>query len=126
MSHLISYKWIRKTKVIPELGLNYNMWGFYLVVFLVGVRFSGGLLFYSSVPQFYFDIFSYNILFSPPSVPQFYFEDISYNILFSPLSVPQSYFDDISYYILLSSLFSPPSVPQSLSLIHISEPTRPY
>ena len=48
----------------------------------MGVRFSGGLLFYSSVPQFYFDFFSYNILFSPPSVPQSYFEDISYYILF--------------------------------------------
>ena len=76
-------------------------WGFYLVVFLVGVCFSGGLLFYSSVPQFYFDIFSYNILLSSLSVPQSYFEDISYYILlsslFSPPSVPQSYFEDISY-----------------------------
>ena len=45
---------------------------------MMGVGFSVGLWFYSSVPQFYFDIFSYNILFSPPSVPQSYFEDISY------------------------------------------------
>ena len=27
MSHLVSYKWIRKTQFIPELGLNYkNVW----------------------------------------------------------------------------------------------------
>jgi len=68
---------------------------------MMGVGFSVGLLFYSSVPQSYFDIFSYNILFSPPSVPQSYFDDISYYILltslFSPPSVPQSYFEDISY-----------------------------
>jgi len=52
MSHLVSYKWIRRTQYIPELGLNYNGGGFYLVVFLVGVRFSGGfivLFFCSSV-----------------------------------------------------------------------------
>ena len=30
MSHLVSYKWIRKTQVIPELGVDYNVWGFYL------------------------------------------------------------------------------------------------
>ena len=24
MSHLVSYKWIRKTQVIPELGLDYK------------------------------------------------------------------------------------------------------
>jgi len=68
-------------------------------------------LFYSSVPQSYFDIFSYNILFSPPSVPQSYFEDISWSILFfslfSPLSVPQSYFEVLSYEILFSSLLIP-------------------
>ena len=64
--------------IYHNLGDFTRKWGFYLVVFLVGVCFSGGLLFYSSVPQFYFDIFSYNILFSPPSVPQSYFEDISY------------------------------------------------
>jgi len=26
--HKVSYKWIRKTKVIPELGFNYNVWGY--------------------------------------------------------------------------------------------------
>jgi len=31
MSHKVSYKWIRKTQVIPELGLFYNVWGYYLV-----------------------------------------------------------------------------------------------
>ena len=28
MFHLVSYKWIRKTQVIPELGVDYNVWGF--------------------------------------------------------------------------------------------------
>ena len=41
--------------VYHNLGDFTRKWGFYLVVFLVGVRFSGGLLFYSSVPQSYFD-----------------------------------------------------------------------
>jgi hypothetical protein len=36
---------------------------------MMGVGFSGGLLFYSSVPQSYFDIFSYNILLTSPFVP---------------------------------------------------------
>jgi len=68
--------WFRRTQYIPELGLFYKNVGIFdivvifdLVVFLVGVCFSGGLLFYSSVPQFYFDIFSYNILLSSPFVP---------------------------------------------------------
>jgi len=30
MSHLVSYKWIRKTQVIPELGLFYNVCGILL------------------------------------------------------------------------------------------------
>jgi hypothetical protein len=30
MSHLVSYKWIRKTQVIPELGVDYNVWGILL------------------------------------------------------------------------------------------------
>jgi len=65
--------------IYHDSGVFYKKVGIFdLVVFLVGVCFSGGLLFYSSVPQFYFDIFSYHILFSPPSVPQSYFEDISY------------------------------------------------
>ena len=38
MSHLVSYKWIRKTQVIPELGLIYKEGGcFDLGVYLVGV-----------------------------------------------------------------------------------------
>ena len=61
---------------------------------MMGVGFSVGLWFYSSVPQSYFDIFSYHILFSS---------------LFSFPSVPQSNFDEISYYILFFS----PSVHQS-------------
>ena len=28
MSHLVSYKWIRKTQVIPELDVDYNVWDF--------------------------------------------------------------------------------------------------
>ena len=28
--HKVSYKWIRRTQVIPELGVFYNVWGFYL------------------------------------------------------------------------------------------------
>ena len=43
----------------------------------------GGLLFYSSVPQSYFDIFSYHILLTSPFVPQSYFDDISCCLLFS-------------------------------------------
>jgi hypothetical protein len=27
MSHLVSYKWIRKTQVIPEYVVFYNVWG---------------------------------------------------------------------------------------------------
>ena len=30
MSHLVSYKWIRKTQVIPEYVVFYKNWGFYL------------------------------------------------------------------------------------------------
>ena len=26
---MVSYKWIRKTQVIPEFGVDYNVWGFY-------------------------------------------------------------------------------------------------
>ena len=74
-----------------------------------GVGLGGGLLFYSSVPQSYFDIFSYHILLSSlffsPSVHQSYFDIFSYSILLSSSSVPQSYFDDISYYILFSFPF---------------------
>ena len=40
------------------------------MLFLVGVCFSGGLLFYSSVPQSYFEDISYYILFSFPFVLQ--------------------------------------------------------
>jgi len=36
---------------------------------MMGVGFSVGLWFYSSVPQFYFDIFSYHILLTSPFVP---------------------------------------------------------
>ena len=28
MSHKVSYKWIRKTQVIPEYVVFYNVWGF--------------------------------------------------------------------------------------------------
>ena len=46
MSHKVSYKWIRKTQVIPELGLDYNVWGvFDFEVFLGGVCFRGGYCF---------------------------------------------------------------------------------
>ena len=38
MSHLVSYKWIRKTQVIPELGVDYNVCG----VLLGGVFVLGG------------------------------------------------------------------------------------
>ena len=34
MSHLVTYKWIKRTQYIPEFGLNYNVWGFYLEVCL--------------------------------------------------------------------------------------------
>ena len=27
MFHLVSYKWIRRTQVIPELGVDYNVCG---------------------------------------------------------------------------------------------------
>jgi len=30
MFHLVSYKWIRKTQVIPEYEVFYKNWGFYL------------------------------------------------------------------------------------------------
>ena len=30
MSHLGSYKWFRRTQYIPELDVDYNVWGFYL------------------------------------------------------------------------------------------------
>jgi len=49
----------------------------------MGVGFSVGLLFYSSVPQSYFDFFSYYILLTSPFVPQSYFDDISCCLLFS-------------------------------------------
>ena len=57
MSHKVSYKWIRKTQVIPEYVVFYNVWGFYLVVFLVGICFRGGLLFY----PFSIHILSYDV-----------------------------------------------------------------
>jgi len=30
MSHLGSYKWFMRTQYIPVLGVDYNVWGFYL------------------------------------------------------------------------------------------------
>ena len=30
MSHLVSYKWFRRTQYITSIGLDYNVWGFYL------------------------------------------------------------------------------------------------
>ena len=35
--HLVSYKWFRRTQYISELGVDYNVWGFYLRVFLEGI-----------------------------------------------------------------------------------------
>ena len=92
---IISFGSIRRTQYIPELGLNYNGGGFYLVVFLVGVRFSGGLLFYSSVPPSYFDIFSYHILFSSP------FVHLSHFVFFSYLSLIFSLFSSVKFLYLL-------------------------
>jgi len=37
MSHLVSYKWIRKTQFIPELGGFYNEVGFLLGRIRTGV-----------------------------------------------------------------------------------------
>ena len=42
MSHLGSYWWIRKTQVIPELGLNYNVRGVLLGVCLIVKNRVGG------------------------------------------------------------------------------------
>ena len=47
MFHLVPYKRIRRTQYIPELGLNYNMWGFYLEVFLEGIKWSHYETFFS-------------------------------------------------------------------------------
>ena len=56
----------RRTQYITSIGLFYKDVGIYDIVvifdfevFLVGVCFSGGLLFYSSVPQSYFEDISY-------------------------------------------------------------------
>ena len=72
---------------------------------MMGVGFSVGLWFYSSVLQSYFDDISYYILLTSPSIPPSYFDIFSYYFLFFPPSVPQSYFDIFSYYILLSFPF---------------------